>query len=55
MTAASDNEEICELSSELIEEIAGYEEKGNSIVNEITKGQFKGKTNTMHAQEEFTN
>lgn len=34
----------CDLSEELIEEIKGYQGIVNQIVNEITEGQFKGKT-----------
>lgn len=34
----------CNLSSELIEEIKGYQDVVNQIVEEITEGRFKGKT-----------
>jgi hypothetical protein len=34
----------CDLSSELIEEIRGYQGVVNQIVEEITEGRFKGKT-----------
>lgn len=37
-------ETVCQLPDSLRKEIAGYQEVVNKIVNEITEGQFKGKT-----------
>lgn len=37
-------ETICNLPDDLVKEIAGYQSTVNKIVDEITNGQFKGKT-----------